>query len=194
MKVAILVGSVRNGRQSHKLGYYIHKQLKKRGVTSDLIDLAEMSLPIYGTGDADIHINRAIAIGARLMEAEAIILVTPEYHGSFSGALKNALDYFGDEFKRKAVGIAAASAGRMGGINASTQLQHVVSSMGAYPVPLKLLVPEVYNAFTVALEPTSELITEMTDAFLTEFIWFAEAIVLKKNLVVHEISGNTAIS
>lgn len=184
MKVAILLGSVRKGRQSHKLGYYINKQLKKRGAFTDLIDLAELRLPIYGTGEEDIDVN-ALEIGARLMKAEAIILITPEYHGSFSGALKNALDYFGDEFRKKAVGIVAASSGRMGGINASTQLQHVVSSMGGYPVPLKLLVPDIQNAFTPLLEPTNERIAKMTSDFLTEFTWFAEAIAEKRKAVVH---------
>lgn len=43
---------------------------------------------------------------AKLKEAHGIIIATPEYHGSFSGVLKNALDLVGtEEFKSKVVGL-----------------------------------------------------------------------------------------
>ena len=48
-------------------------------------------------------------------EAEGVILGTPEYHGSFSGVLKNALDLMGfDEFEGKMIGLVGVSGGRMG--------------------------------------------------------------------------------
>ncbi|MEX0771942.1 MAG: NADPH-dependent FMN reductase [Balneolales bacterium] len=184
MKVAILTGSVRNERQSHKVAYYLEQQLKERSIETDLIDLRENPLPVFEDpsgqyADLPDHIRE---LGDRLGQADALLLVTPEYHGSFSGVMKNALDYFWSEFSKKPIGVATASAGRMGGINASTQLQHVILSLGAYPLPGKLIVPEVQNAFyDESYEPQNERIIKSTNKFLDEFIWLVEAVYQKKN-------------
>ncbi len=182
MKVTIVLGSARKGRQSHKIAHYLQQQLATRAVETDLIDLAEDSLPLLEdkTGLSLGLEERIQKISTRLAAADALLFVTPEYHGSFSGVLKNALDYFWAEFQRKPIGVAAVSSGRMGGINASTQLQHVILSLGAYPLPLKLLVPEVHNAFEPSSNKLNDAITESARKFLNEFLWFAEAIADKK--------------
>lgn len=182
MKVSILLGAVRKGRQSHRVAQYITKALKDRGIEPDLIDLAKLQLPIFGIdAEAASETGKNIEIiSSKLMNADAVILVTPEYHGSFSGVLKNALDHFWLEFQRKPVGVIAASAGRMAGINASSQLQHVILSMGGFPIPVKLLIPDIRNAFNASFEPMNEQIVNMTNSFLDEFLWFAEALYQKK--------------
>ena len=182
MKIAILLGSIRVERQSHKVAHYLERELKNYGLESDLIDLAVDPLPLLGENIAeDEKVRTRIAnVGERLKQAQAILLVTPEYHGSFSGALKNALDFYWAEFQRKAIGVVATSTGKMGGINASTQLQHVVLSLGAYPLPVKLLVPEINLAFNKQDEPVSERFIKSAEKFLTEFLWYADAIDAKK--------------
>lgn len=184
MKIAIINGSVRKGRQSHRAAYYVAGTLKERNIETNLIDLAELPLPVMGGQDvASPETEKSVSdISSRLNNADALILVTPEYHGSFSGALKNALDHFTPEFRKKPVGVVAASGGRMAGINASTQLQHVILSMGAYPMPLKLLVPEIHNAFDDDFEPQDEKIVTTAGKFLDELLWFADALHHKKKI------------
>jgi azobenzene reductase len=182
MKVAILLGSVRRGRNSHRAAYYIRKLLDERNIESDLIDLAENPLPVFeDMAGYSTQLDETIKdISTRLHEAEAIIFVTPEYHGSFSGVLKNAVDYFWSEFQKKPIGVVATSAGRMAGINASTQLQHVILSLGAYPLPLKLLIPEIQKAFDDSFNPLINSIANSARKFLDEFLWLAEAITNQK--------------
>ncbi len=178
MKVVIISGSVRTGRQSQKAAQYLQKELILKGISTETIDLAEYSLPIMEeriTRDPEAP-AAALEISEKLKTAAAIILVTPEYHGSFSGVLKNALDYFGPEFTKKVVGVVTVSGGKMGGINASVQLQHVILSMGAFPLPQKLLVGEIQNAFDEELKPKTELLAKQAGKFIEEFTWFAEAI------------------
>lgn len=178
MKIAILTGSIREKRQSHKAAYYVTKALRERGIETDLIDLAETPLPMYGVEEAaDVQLKENVAnISSRLDDADALIFVTPEYHGSISGVLKNALDHFWSEFRKKPIGVIAASGGKMAGINASTQLQHVILSMGAYPIPLKLLIPEIHNAIDDSFEPQNGQVVRSTEKFLNEFLWFAGAL------------------
>ena len=180
MKTAILLGSVREGRQSHKIAFYLQTRLREKGITADLIDLAENPLPIMG-----IHQQpppEVQRIGVRLQEADALLFVTPEYHGSFSGVLKNAIDYFWAEFQKKPIGVVTVSAGKMGGINASTQLQHVILSLGAFALPTKLLVPEVKTAFDDSFQPVNEGLIKSVNKFLDEYLWFADAVYQKKSV------------
>jgi azobenzene reductase len=182
MKIAILLGSVRTGRQTHKIAYYVERQLAARGHEVLMLDLGIQPVPLMDErynrkGDP---IAEIIDMGQKLKEADGILLVSPEYHGSFTGVLKNALDYYWAEFEHKPMGVIATGSGRMGGINASTQLQHVILSLGAYPVPYKLLVPQIQHAFNEQMEPVNPELVKSADRFLNEFLWFADAIVQAK--------------
>ena len=183
LKVAILLGSVRIGRQSHRIAYYIQQELIDRGFEAVMIDLAEHPLPMMAENEEqnDISSGDVSFVGNALKEADGILLVTPEYHGSFTGVLKNALDFFWREFSRKPMGVITTGSGKMGGINASTQLQHVILSLGGYPVPLKLLVPEIQHAFDERGHPREDVI-RFTKRFLDEFTWFLNAIAHYKRL------------
>ncbi|MCC5940562.1 MAG: NAD(P)H-dependent oxidoreductase [Balneolaceae bacterium] len=183
MKVTILLGSVREGRESHRPAHYVALKLKEKEIETDLIDLAADPLPIMGheAGYDKQAKDRIEQISKRLNKSDAIIFVTPEYQASFSGVIKNAIDHFYSEFHKKAIGVVATSAGGMAGINASSQLQNVILGIGAFPMPMKLLVPHVQNAFDDLLEPHNEKIANMTEQFLDEFIWFSDALVKKKN-------------
>jgi len=75
---------------------------------------------------------------------------------------------------------AAASVGKFGDLNASTQLQHVILSLGAFPLPLKLLIPQVQIAFDDLFEASSDDIIESTRRFVNEFLWLPDAVYRKK--------------
>ncbi|WP_211302030.1 NADPH-dependent FMN reductase [Chitinophaga niastensis] len=188
MKVAILLGSIRKGRQSHKIAHYLQNKLQEKGLTVDLIDLLENPLPML---EERVGMHPALPeevqlLSNRLHAADALIFVTPEYHGSFSGVLKNTLDYFNSEFTKKPVGVVTVSAGKMGGINAANQLQQVILSIGAFALPTKLLVPEVYGAFNDSFELTSEYTIKSANKFIADYCWLAEAIYQKK----HQLSSS----
>jgi azobenzene reductase len=183
MNILIISGSTRTGRRSHDVAIELTARFKNSGCSSThIIDLAEYNLPVFAEqyGESPNTIKGLDDIQEKLDQADAMIFLSPEYHGSYSGALKNAVDYFTAEFKRKPIGVVAVGSGRFGGINASTEMQQLVLSLGAYPMPYKLLVPHVQHAFDEKGELKDDQLGKGMDKFVTEFVWLSEAILDKK--------------
>ncbi len=191
MKTAIISGSVREGRESHKAALYLAQKLNDQGIETDLVDLPEEALPIFGDPyiESQKVDQKAEALGKRLQEADAMILVSPEYHGSLSGVLKNALDYFWAEFQDKPIGVTAVSAGKMGGINASVQIQHIILSLGAYPMPLKWQVSDVENVFDKSGRIQDVPTERAAKKFIKSFLWFSEALINHKDFEQNTLAG-----
>jgi NAD(P)H-dependent FMN reductase len=81
-------------------------------------------------------------------KAQGILLGTPEYHGSFSGVLKNALDLMGfAEFEGKMIGLIGVSAGRTGAFDALASLRNVGRALHAWVVPEQVSIPNASKAF-----------------------------------------------
>ena len=62
-----------------------------------------------------------------------------------------------------------------------TEMQHLILSLGAYPIPQKLIVSFVKDAFDEGNKPTDPGLEKGIEKFLNEFIWFSRAIVAAKN-------------
>jgi NAD(P)H-dependent FMN reductase len=97
--------------------------------------------------------NHSSSPGADRMKAEVkrahgILLGTPEYHGSFSGVLKNALDLMGyEEFEGKMIGLIGVSAGKTGAFDALTALRSVGRALHAWVVPEQVSIPAATKVF-----------------------------------------------
>ena len=179
MKIALLLGSVREDRKSDRVAHHLLRLLEGQpGIEPTLLDLIEYPAPILvNRWKKDKAPNPVLpALSQHLSEADAMIFISPEYHGSYTGVLKNTIDHFWEEFKRKPIGVVATGSGRFGGINGSTEMQQLVLSLGAFPMPKKLIVPfihEVYDQNGTPLDARTEM--EARD-FIAEFLWFATAL------------------
>ncbi len=179
MNIALILGSVREGRKTNRVAVYLKVLLEKQpGISVTLLDLAEFKLPVFSSRWAkEREPDPAIvAFANELSQADAMVLISPEYHGSYTGVLKNALDHYWGEFKRKPIGVVTTGSGRFGGVNASSEMQQLVLSLGAFPMPTKLLVPFIQDAFTEMGEPSDERTKLDCLKFIEEFIWFSGAI------------------
>ncbi|MBV0922772.1 NAD(P)H-dependent oxidoreductase [Halomicroarcula limicola] len=114
------------------------------GGTTELLDLREFDLPVF---DADAReAGDATRLTDAVAEADAILLGTPVYHGSFSAPLKNALDYCGfDEFENKTVGLLAVAGGSFP-ITALEHLRSVCRALNCWVIPHQAAIPRARNA------------------------------------------------
>lgn len=115
-----ICGSRREGSHTRSALQEALASVESVGGTSELIDLADLQLPPLDPDKQ--HAADADLLRSRIRAADGVILATPMYHGSYSGVLKNALDYCGfDEFEGITVGLLAVS----GGPFPSTALNHL---------------------------------------------------------------------
>ena len=108
LKVLGVGSSMRRDSFSTETLKLILKKVIKNGGDARLLDLYSNPLPMYTAeyGENSSGIQHAVEL---VNWADAIILATPDYHGSMAGSLKNFLDYFWEEFAGKTFGYVCSS-------------------------------------------------------------------------------------
>lgn len=184
MNIAIIVGSVRTGRKTPLAAKYLESELLKNdNVTSvSYLDIAEYNFPVMQERNAYLEVKPVgmEEFSQKLNDADALVIISPEYNGSMPGALKNTLDYFYPELSKKVIGLLTVSAGNLGGINVHHDLQKWVLHMRAYAVPMKYLLTHVHKAFDEEGNPIDEHFMKSTSSFISELTWLTEAITKQK--------------
>lgn len=187
MKITIILASIREERKSHRFAEYLLTEIKNRKVSITLIDLQKTNLPSFGTQpDSYENIEYLRKI---LAESDGLIFISPEYHQTYTSTLKNMVEYYWPEFNRKPIGVATTSAGKLGGVQASMHLQSLILALGGYPIPIRLLVPEIQNVFDENSNPLQDDIKINTEKFLDEFLRFSEVIMEKSDTSYSKIEG-----
>lgn len=183
-KITILYGAIREGRLSIRAAKAVKHFLEAtKKVSITFIDLKEYNLPVMEARlkDTDNPLANVVAIGEAIKQADGIVMVTPEYNNSYSGAMKNMVDYYTTEWARKPIGIVCGSNGVQGGINASNLMQLLILAIGAFPMPYKLLVPNLAQSLDEKGKPQNETMEKNLKKFVQEFLAFVTAIVQYKN-------------
>ena len=144
--------------------------VERAGGDGELLDLREYDLPIYD-GDAEEPGDSA-ELARNVREADAILLGTPVYHGSYSSVLKTALDYCGfDEFDNKTVGLLAVAGGSFP-ITALDHLRSVCRALNAWVLPYQAAVPRSHSAVRGG-EFTDEQLEARVDRLGEEIVTYA---------------------
>ncbi|NEU56219.1 NADPH-dependent FMN reductase [Halorussus sp. MSC15.2] len=137
--------------------------VEEKGGEGELLDLRDYDLPAYDP-DVDDEAEDAAELTRELREADAILLGSPMYHGSYSSVLKTALDYSGfDEFEHKTVGLLAVSGGSFP-ITALEHLRSVCRALDAWVLPHQAAVPRSHSAVrdgTFTDEDVAERVREL---------------------------------
>ncbi|MEW4369960.1 NADPH-dependent FMN reductase [Paenibacillus kandeliae] len=134
VKVTLIAGSTRPEASTTRLCEYIARLLKEQGHEAEVFDLQQHPLPLYGPGEAYGH-EEVLKLSAAAKGADALVLATPEYHGSLSGVLKNALDFLNSESFNNKVVLAANSAGGQVGTASLLHLQTIVRNLHGINCP-----------------------------------------------------------
>ncbi len=178
MRIEIISGSPRQNSVTRRVALHLLQQLRE---TTDhevgLIDMRDWELPQLQKVFLDVERtpDEFKSLSERVFGADAFILVTPEYNGSYAPALKNLLDHYPKQ-SHKVFGIVTASTGSMGGMRATQQLLLLVPALFGIASPYMLVVPSVDKKFDEEgnlLDPAFEKSVKL---FNHEFLWLSHSV------------------
>lgn len=173
MNIVGINGSLRAASWNRMLLAHALKTLEGKGVEALEFDLNP--LPLF---NADVQANgmpeSAVALRSAVETADGVILTTPEYNGTFSAAIKNAVEWLTQPtnlIDGKAFAIMASSPGRLGAAKSHMPLSYAVESEGGLVLHRpKILLPLVNEVFSedgqLLDESTGQLIDQTMDALI----------------------------
>lgn len=158
-KILAFSGSIRDGSINTRLVDAATVQLVQQECEVTRISLADYPLPIY---DGDLEKSDGIPVNAKKLarlfhEHDGLFIACPEYNGSLSPLLKNAIDWISrvssDEdgdlvpYQGKVGAVGAASPGGMGGMSMLYHLRQILTRLGVLLVAEQVAVGNGFSAF-----------------------------------------------
>jgi len=101
--------SLRKNSSSNKILKMVVDKSQRYGANTSILELSKMNFPIFNPNKPKEISEDIKKINDKIINADAFILATPDYHGSMSGGMKNFLDYYWYEFSGKIFGYIVSS-------------------------------------------------------------------------------------
>ena len=138
MNIVALLGSGSADSLTRQGLQVVTDQARACGISVDLVDLRDeyRALQDMAHWETPPAGSQTASLRERVACADAIVLATPIYHGTFSGLLKNALDHLtGDAFAHRPVGTIGAGGGPRSASVACDHLRSVIRAMSGWSTP-----------------------------------------------------------
>lgn len=174
-KLLAFAGSLRKASYNQMLVEAAAAGAQWAGAEVTVIHLKDYPMPVYDQDWFDGHgfPESVLQFKTLLKEHDGFLIASPEYNGSVSGALKNAIDWASRSepgepplalsgFKGKTAAIMATSPGGLGGLRGLNHLRVILEGIGVLVIPDQKAVPGAISAFNEA--------GELTDASQTDEI------------------------
>lgn len=200
MKVLVFLGSVRESvpprpaRLGTRVALACEAYLSNAGIGAEIVDPLDLERRkifkpqfAYAKGKAPEDLER---LGKRIRDADAYVMVSPEYNHSMSPALADMLNHFGSSsFSFKPSAIVTYSAGQWGGARAAVNMRTYLSELGCLPVSAMIHVPKAQDVFDENGHYAPDVDAQRWDGYIgrtiDQLIWWAEA----ANRLRQEIAG-----
>jgi NAD(P)H-dependent FMN reductase len=186
-KLQVIVGSTRPDRAAdHVVPWVMDRAARHEAFDVELLDLREWPLPIFqehaGTlGDfVDPPYSQPIVKqwNTKIAEAEAYLMITPEYNHSVPAVLKNAIDsvFISFAFRNKPAAFIGYSVGIAAGTRAVEHLAHIAIETELHPLKQSVLIPKVDNAFNDQHDPIDPDTDIALEVVLDDLAWWTSAL------------------
>lgn len=159
--INILIGTNRPRARAGRIATFYAHLLTELGEESQILNLTDLpadftTSALYGNVGRDAEYNR---LAAKLEDASKLVIIVPEYNGSFPGVLKSFIDglpYPGGIRGKKAALIGLSDGGQ-GGLLAMSHLSDILMYLGTAVLPERVRLPFIGKELTEAGELTNEL-------------------------------------
>jgi NAD(P)H-dependent FMN reductase len=146
--IAVIAGTNRTGNNSIKVAREVAGQYRGLGEEVEMLDLCSLPVEAF-KGNAYKEKPEMVVEGFinKVLGADGLVVVVPEYNGSFPGILKHFIDLlpFPESFECRPVAFIGLAAGYYGGLRAVEQLQMVFAYRNAYLFNRRVFIPAVHK-------------------------------------------------
>lgn len=153
LNIPVILGSVREGRKSEAPARFVLEKVRAAGHESQLVDFKEMPLPFFNSALMPVEMKGKypepnIQKWSEIAyNADAYIIVTPEYNHGYPAVLKNALDWLYLEFDHKPVGLVGVSNGLVAGARVIEQLRPIMENFSMFAVRETVMFARAQDVF-----------------------------------------------
>lgn len=160
-----IAGSLRSSSYSQQVLNLAAQRVAVLGGEVEILDLRTMLLPFcHGGNDYPDHPN-VERLRTAFHQADGMILVTPEYHGSASGVIKNALDLMSfDQLSGKVAGVISVLGGQSSN-NALNDLRTILRAVHSWVIPDQIAIARIWQMLDSNGKLQDEELTQRFDRF-----------------------------
>ena len=170
LKIIGITGSLRNGSYSFQALQAATTRVEALGAEVEILDLRQMNLPFCDGGDDYPDYPDVEKLRNAVKVADGLILATPEYHGSVSGVMKNALDLMSFEhLSDKVTGLISVLGGQSNS-NALNDLRIIIRWVHGWVIPEQVAVGQAWKAFDREGKVLDPKLSERFDRFAQSLV------------------------
>ncbi|TAE94105.1 MAG: NADPH-dependent oxidoreductase [Oscillatoriales cyanobacterium] len=170
VKIVGIGGSLRPGSYSQLALKIAAGRAQALGAEVEILDLRSLNLP-FCDGENDYHDYPDVEkLRNGVKQADGLILATPEYHGSVSGALKNALDLMSFEHLDGKVAGAISVLGGQVNSNALNDLRTILRWVHAWVIPEQIAIGQAWKAGSALGKLLDEKLSQRFDEFAMSLV------------------------
>lgn len=186
-KLQIVIGSTRPNRAADKVApWVIDRAMSHPAFDVEVLDLRDWPLPIFAEnfdtiGDINDPTYSDPAVrrwNHKIKEADAYLVITPEYNHSVPGVLKNAIDnvWVSFAFRNKPIVAVGYSGGIAGGVRAIEHLAQIAIEAELVPIRAAVVIPRVAEAFDDDGLPIDPVTDVSLGVALDDLAWWSAAL------------------
>ncbi|HUL98553.1 MAG TPA: NAD(P)H-dependent oxidoreductase [Mycobacterium sp.] len=176
-----LGGTLRENSSTERALRYCLKSVEQQGGRTKLFCGPDIDLPMYAPHELS-RTPRAAQLISTLREADAVVVASPGYHGSVSGLIKNALDYFEDLREDTRVyldntpfGCITCAYGWQAAVGTLTHLRSIGHALRAWPTPLGVAINSADQIWDENGQLIDATIKSQLELMATQVLTFARS-------------------
>jgi chromate reductase, NAD(P)H dehydrogenase (quinone) len=177
--IEIISGTNRPNSQTRRVAGLIESLYHEAGVKDvRILDLQDMPPEIFNPASYGEKPASFKPLADRILQADGLHVVTPEYNGSFPGVLKYFIDMlkFPESFEHRAVAYTGVAGGVWGAFRSVEQLQMIFGYRNAYNLPERVWIAGIGRKWSEdGRTLNDELSMQLLRKQIAEFVPFVEA-------------------
>jgi NAD(P)H-dependent FMN reductase len=177
--IVLISGTNRSPSETLRVTKIYEALFKKEGAETRLLDLSTLPAEVFTPRASSNKPNAFIENFLEpVLKADGLFVVTPEYNGSFPGALKLFIDMlkFPESFEKKPVAFAGLASGMWGAIRPVEHLEGVFKYRNAFLFNERIFLPRIQDQIDSNGNFTQPLVAQLVDSQVKNFIRFCKAV------------------